>query len=158
MIEKIHAKQLYVIAKENDLLHNDIEYLEFSKVSREFNRILSTKIMEGYKFMSPFGQFEILKRHRAKKSIDWKSSKDKRQRLLDEGKIPYNKKDAPDGEKWFIYFTNEVHYYWKWIKHSAIIFYHFLPSMGNKRRLGKIVKQKIANQTDNYNVKGNFGR
>lgn len=48
------------------------------------------------------------------KNINWCASKINKQRLIDEGKVPYSKLFAPHGEKWFIYHDEPYTYWYKW--------------------------------------------
>lgn len=151
MIIKINAKALYNICKEQNFIDSDITYQEFYYVTRDFNNAISLEILEGYKFNTVIGSFEIVKKERRRRSIDWGSSNKKKQALIDAGKVPYNKERFPEGENWFVYYIDQIKYNWQWLKGSTVKGYcYFIASIDNKRNLGRTVNRKKETQTENY--------
>lgn len=150
-IVKICAKELYDICQKNAIIDKDITYKEFYDVTREFNKMMSDEINKGYQFDTIIGEFGVVKKDRVRRYIDWGSSNKKKMQLIEEGKIPFNKKTAPEGEDWLIYFTSTVNFTWKWIQAASVkTFYYFMPCTDNKRKLGREVKRRIANQIEDY--------
>jgi len=145
MITKINAKAIFELCKEKNLIDDDITYKEFYYITRDFNKLISDKISEGYCFETIIGEFEVVKKDRNKRSqmINWGESNKKKQVIINSGEIPFNKETAPTGINWFIYFTSEVSYLWKWIRSLSVKkYYYFIPCWDNKRKLGKEVKRE----------------
>lgn len=153
MIEKFNAEALYKICRENNLLDENIPYKEFAMVAKEFNKEISREIVDGYSFNTPIGVLSIIKCRKGSKAINWQLSLRNKQRLIDEGKTPYNKENAPEGERWFIYYTDTLRFKWQWKKGPKIKkWFGFIPCIANKRVLGKFGTTKTEEQKANYNV------
>lgn len=146
-MKEYNNQSLYDMAIKNGLLDKSITYKQFSTVVKDFNKKVSLEILDGYIFKSPIGKIEIRKRERKVAAIDWNESKKYRADLIAEGKIPFNKDTAPDGIKWFKYFTHNMDYLWKWTKHATYGYWRFQACKDNKRKIGKVVREKVANQT-----------
>lgn len=149
MIRKINAKELFRICKEQKYIDDDITYQQFYYITRDFNKKLISLIIEGYKYESKLGIFEVQKRERnANNIINWDLSLKKKQEIINAGRVPYNKKDAPNGEFWFVYFTDSIHYAVKWIR--TFTFWSFDLASIPKKLLGRTVKVKKETQTEFY--------
>ena len=151
MIEQINATTLYKLCKEQQLLPEDVSYSEFNVITKDFNKEISRYIIGGYEFQTVMGTFSIVKCRRGCKVIDWKPSLINKQKLIDEGRTPYDKVKAPHGEFWFVYYTEGIRFKWMWKRTKEVKkWFAFLPCIANKRLLGKIVTIKKELQTDNY--------
>jgi len=157
MIESLSTKTLYEICTKDKLLPEDVTYKEFFTIAKEFNRQISREIIGGYEFQSPIGTFSIVKIRRGCKVIDWKLSLINKQKLIDDGRTPYDKIKAPHGEFWFVYRTEGIRFKWLWKRVKDVKkWFAFLPCIANKRLLGKIVTIKKELQTDNYKFTTSF--
>lgn len=86
------------------------------------------------------------------RNIDWPASNKRRQQLIDEGKTPYSKTTAPDGVKWFVYFTGQDYYVrFYWDKYAAQVenksVYRFEATRGKKGNLTQL-KKRIEEEGD----------
>jgi hypothetical protein len=127
----------------NTIDKKEISYKEFYRVVRLFHRLISSKIIDGYKFNSEVGTIEIDKKPRPGRMVDWGNSNARKQRIIAEGKIPFNKETAPNGEHWLCYFTDSTHYKWKWNKSAGVLgCVLFIACTDNKKKLGKEVNRK----------------
>lgn len=140
-------KDLYKIVISTGKLDKEITYEEFSTVIRDFNKEVSSRIINNaYKFNFGIGTIEVKRSPRRGVSIDWNSSKKLKQEIIDRGDIPFNKKDAPEGIKWFIYFDSKDYFKWNWFKDTStkfiknLQFYVFRPMTGNRKGVAKAVK------------------
>lgn len=89
---------------------------------------------------------------------NWKASFEYKDKLISEGKIPYNKEDALRAKKdgigyngvpWFVYYDNEVQHYINWYCYSHKLpnkdSYTFKPSRYNKTNKGiDEIKKEIS--------------
>lgn len=73
--------------------------------------------------------------------INWHESNKLKQEIIDEGGTPYSK-DNPEGEKWFVYYTDKWYCRFNWNKHKCVVpnktAYRFTATrgkIGNKRKL-----------------------
>lgn len=130
----------------------DQEYSVFSAVCQEFNqRIMDEVVLKGGKFdmgsyMSTISIIRIGRNFR-KKRVNWKASLEYKQELLDQGKILYDPATG-EGEKWFIYYTNDWYCRFYWYKfHAKIVnktVYRFVASRGssgNKDKLAALLSE-----------------
>jgi hypothetical protein len=153
MIEKISTKSLFKICKDNNLTQDDVTYKEFFTIALEFNREMSKAILDGYEFKTLVVTLKIIKRRSKIKQINWKASYERKEELISQGIIPYNKFTAPNGEFWFIYYTDGVRYKWEWKRGPNIKkWFSFIPCIANKRLLGQTVNIKKEEKTENYHV------
>lgn len=146
--KQYRLKEIYKIAIDNNLLPKNIEYKDFYYIVRDFNKSVSNKIInDHYKFAFGLGLIEVLRTNRKGKSIDWHTSKQLKQALIDSGKTPFNKETAPEGEKWFVYFEGKDYFKWHWFKDKGcdfvknVKYYVFKPMADNIKKVGKAVKE-----------------
>lgn len=152
-------KELKAIKTELEFINNtSVHYIVHKHIIDLFNVELIDRILQGYTFKPGFGLNEI--RIRAKKrvrpTIDWESSNQYKQRLIDEGKTPYNKETAPDGVKWLIEFNNEIEHWWYWEKPKKshipnFHLYSFVPSSGKNGAIAKLRKVLKSNEYAHLN-------
>lgn len=147
--QPFNTRAIYLVCLEQGLIKEDTcTYREFYDIVREFNKQISEKIIfSQYVYKLPIGIFNVIKteRYNNSKSINWGASKKRKQELIEQGLIPFNKKDAPDGVEWFIY--NEGDYFkWRWFQTKDakflknLIKYHFKATTNNRRAIAKAVK------------------
>lgn len=146
-MKEYNSKSLYNLAISNGHLDKEITYKEFSTVIRSFNKKIADEIVKGYVYKSPISKFEIKRRERKHRAIDWKESFACKEELISNGIVPYDKKEAPEGTKWFRYYIHNIDYVWKWTKQAAFGFWRFHASKPNKRKIGRLVKEKVDNDT-----------
>lgn len=142
-----NAKSLYDRAISHGYLDKSITYKEFSTITRAFNKRISDEILGGYVFRSPINKFEIRRRERKLRAINWKESFDEREAIRARGEVPYDKENAPNGIKWFRYYTHNMEYVWKWTKHAAMGYWKFSASRENKKKIGRLVNKKVGDGT-----------
>ncbi len=150
MNRQYNTRAIYNLCVEQGILDkNEIPYIQFYHIVREFHREVSQKIIfNTYRFKpSEIGFFEILKDQRKGKSIDWNASKKRKQEIIAAGGTPYNKAEAPTGIEWFIYHEGSDYFKWNWFKDTGakfiknIKYYVFKAATGNRRAVAKAVKQ-----------------
>ena len=90
--------------------------------------------------------------------VDWGTSNKYKQKLIQEGKIPYNQNDSPEGVKWHVYHNSDFGY-WFWWEAGAIVnraFFKFIPSKfvrrGNRKNIQYKTKDEILNTTEIGNL------
>lgn len=150
MSRQYNTRAIYNLCIEQGIIQKDeIPYRLFYDVIKEFHKGISDKIItDAYQFRpSEIGIFEIIKDVRRGKTIDWGASKKRKQEIIDEGGVPFNKVSAPNGVEWFVYHSGEDYFKWNWykIKESNFIknlkYYIFRAATGNRRAVGSAVKQ-----------------
>lgn len=152
--KQVNTKYIYNLCIEKGYIQ-DVDYKTFSLVIREFNKEISDKILKGYKFKAVnLGIFEVLRVPRKKATINWNDSKKYKQELIEKGITPYSRDENPDGEKWFIYFTDPWYFKWVWFKTKAskyvgnLFYYTFTASFDNKRGIAKAIKNNNLAELD----------
>lgn len=92
----------------------------FNKVINKFNSKVSDQLCEGQELKTIAGTFRIIRTERQNKILapDWKASNARKQRLIEEGKVPLHKDKAPNGEEWLVFFTHQDVYKTVWFKLS----------------------------------------
>jgi hypothetical protein len=154
-----NLKSIYNVCLENEYIPKGITYKEFFTTLNSFHKEISPKIMFGYKFRpnGRLGVFNVVKDIRRGKTINWGDSNKLKAAIIAQGGIPYDKKTAPDGEKWHVYYMDNEYFKWKWFKEGATEFiknskyYIFKACTKNRRTVGKVVNEnKLV--TVNYAV------
>lgn len=146
---QFNLRDLFIVCIKEGFISPDVEYKTFSTIIREFNIDISTEILKGYKFSpgSRLGIFNLIKDIRRGKTVNWGESNKYRQRLIDQGKVPFDKELAPHGEEWLIFYTDNTYYKWKWFKNGASQYvkhignFVFKPVTANRRNIAKVVKE-----------------
>lgn len=124
----------------------------FRTICSRFNILAMDRILEGEVLHMGHGLSNLrivkVKTNFRKPKIDWHESNKLRDKLIKEGKTPYDKKNNPDGVKWFVYFLNEWFCKFHWSKKYCVVpnqrVYRFEPSRGakgNKEKLIKLLKE-----------------
>jgi hypothetical protein len=94
----------------------------------------------------------LFKGRTVKLPIDWGTSNKYKARLLEEGKIPYDQTDAPNGIKWHVYHNSDFGY-WFWWEAGYFIenrgFFKFIPSKFTKRGNRRTIPFKDENEIYN---------
>lgn len=146
-IPQYNLKRIYKVAMEQGFIDKDISYNQFATICREFCIKLSKAILNKYRFNTTFGSIGLLRSDRRGKSIDWNASKKRRDFLISEGKTPFNKLTAPQGEHWFIYHEGKDYYTWNWFKPDTLKnlignlkYYVFKAASDNRKAIGKTIK------------------
>jgi hypothetical protein len=141
-----NLKSIYNICIEQGFI-KDIEYKTFANIVKQFHKDISLEVQLGYRFQpnGELGTFNIIRDIRRGRTIDWGASNKFKQKILDNGGIPFNKETAPNGEEWFIYFEDNNYYKWKWFKRKPtfiknLIYYMFKPSSKNRRTISQVIK------------------
>lgn len=136
---------------------NIVPFKVFKYIVHRYNDLLLTEVIERrYKFFHPnFGTLFARLNIGKKKTVNWGASHANKKRLLEEGKIPYYKKEEEEakrqgieykGEPWIEYIGNTTHIYLYWnttfnnicntIK--GIRDYNFFASKGERGVLNKL--------------------
>lgn len=154
-----NLKTIYKICISKNIISKDITYKEFFSIINSFHKDISNEIQLGYKFKpnDRLGTFNVVKDIRRGKTINWGASNKLKDAIIQSGGIPYNKENAPSGEKWHIYYSDKDYFKWKWFKEKATEFiknskyYMFRACTKNRRTVGKVVKQNEL-ISDNYAI------
>ena len=87
--------------------------------------------------------------------IDWGMSNKYKARLIEDGKVPYDKTNAPNGVKWHIYHDSDFGYWFWWTSNIYLKnrrFFKFLPSKfvrrGNRKNIPFKNTDEIYNTTE----------
>lgn len=124
MSKKTHTlKQAYKIYRQNGGI---VSYEAYRDICGRFNQMVMDQIIYEGRSFDMGSYLSILKvirkaRNFKKPAINWKASNERRQEIIDEGGTPYHKEDAPEGQKWFIYFTDEWFCMFYWNKQTCKI-------------------------------------
>jgi hypothetical protein len=90
-----------------------------------------------------------LKRNFNKPIIDWFESNKYKEELIKKGKELYNE-ETGEGEKWFVYFTDDKYcrFYWskKWVQLPNKTVYRFEPTRGLKGNKDKLKEHLNKNE------------
>ena len=91
-------------------------------IIKRFNELLIDKLIDdAYHFKDLFiGRLSVLSFENKRKAIDWKKSRDTKNKLLSENKIPYLKKDAEQALKEGIEYKGE--YWLEYLDNIGLIF------------------------------------
>jgi len=122
-------------------LMSALTYPAFCFIVKEANPLIVDEIIKGKEFHMGYNLASIMVIHkkrcitkRARSAIDWGKSNKLKAQLIAEGKTPFNKETAPDGEKWFIYQEGSHGNYFRWVKKNVKIenspIYKFKPVTG----------------------------
>jgi len=133
--------------------NNTLTYGEYFKLVTSLLKKMSDIVLEGDKIQLPFGILTILKKHNdfIKTGINFNASMKEKQRIIDNGGIPFevvkNEKGETirdnGGEKYFVYLTDDT-YFWLNIGHERKLKvgkhkYKFIPFRSfNYRRQRKL--------------------
>lgn len=138
-------KAYKIYLKDGGILSYDVYraiVCEFNKASLE--QILEGRILELGTNLAAIG---IARVPRTGKRVDWVESNKLKEELIAEGKTPYHKERNPNGEKWYVYYTDDHYFRFHWDKYRCVIknktAYSFIPTQGpngNSRKLAKLLK------------------
>jgi hypothetical protein len=140
-------------SKYEELRPLDISYKLFTFIIRSFNKEIIEEIIKGYVFYMGSGLGNICIKKvgidkRVKKSVNWGESNKNKQRIIDNGGIPYDKGEHPEGEKWLVFYDQPYSYWFKWNKDKTALanksLYAFAPTRGKYSNIAKLHKA-IAN-------------
>lgn len=140
------------------LIPSRLSWKEYVFVIREFNNLIVDKIIAGYIFNMGYnaGSIFIKSKESSRLRIDWKESNRVKKELLEQGKIPFNKITAPEGEPWFKYHTEDKEYWWYWTKHSCTlpnkVTYSFHPIKGNHSIVRRLHDERKNNPFFSLNI------
>jgi hypothetical protein len=126
-----------------ELQNSAVAFCVYKDAIDTFNIQLVDKILEGYSFNIGHNlrTIRIIKKERKRANINWNESNKVKALLIEQGKTPYNKETAPDGEKWLVYFTSDCEYWWYWNKSTPVPpypnyrVYSFVPTRDAKIKL-----------------------
>tara|TARA_R110002096_G_scaffold517_12_gene3083 strand:- start:7149 stop:8042 length:894 start_codon:yes stop_codon:yes gene_type:complete len=152
-------RQYFKVKSKIELLNRRLlPFKHWIKVIKKFNEnIVNLIIREGYEFHLGYGldYIRIKKKIRNNPEINNPASYQKRKKIIKEGKIPYNEKTAPNGEKWRIYRTERYKYQWYWSKKSINVknsfYYTFKPTGGKKGMICSLYN--FINENPNHTIK-----
>tara|TARA_R100000655_G_scaffold2992_6_gene11238 strand:- start:1265 stop:2158 length:894 start_codon:yes stop_codon:yes gene_type:complete len=152
-------RQYFKVKNKIEILNKRLlPFKHWIKIIKKFNkRIVDLIIQEGYEFHLGHGldYIRIQKRIRNNPEINNPASYQKRKKIISEGKIPYNKKTAPNGERWKVYRTERYKYVWYWSKKSINVknsfYYTFKPTGGKKGMICSLYK--FINENPNHTIK-----
>jgi len=115
-------------------------------------------IKEGYtlRMGHNLGNIYIARKLRSQqRPIDWGASNKIKASIIADGKVPYNKETAPEGEKYIVYHDSKYANYWFWTKFACAVknrdFFSFNPTKGDFGNVKKL--HKYANNNPSVNVK-----
>lgn len=154
-------------ARIENIKKNIIPFKVFKYIIHRYNDLLLSEVIENkYKFYHPnFGTLLARLHIGKKKTVNWGKSNENKQRLLDEGRIPYYKEDEDKakaagleykGEVWLEFIDNTTHIYLYWnttfnnicntIK--GIREYKFFASKGERGVLNKLTtfRKTLSNE------------
>ena len=128
-----------------------VDYTTFSRVVKKFNQKVIDLVCEGKEWPVPLnmGKIELItiSRNFSNPQVNWPESMKHRQKLKDEG-IVTKGPDNPDGEPWYIYYTDDFYTRIYWNKKNCIDkvlknfrIYAFKPSWTFKRTVAKALKR-----------------
>ena len=124
----------------------------FHEICEEFNEKLMHEIIYNARVANlgwRLSTLEVVKvdRNFSKQAVNWVASEKLKQRIIDEGGVPYSK-EHPEGEKWFVYYTDDYFIRFNWNKSECIIpnktAYKFTATRGdtgNKDKLKHYLKE-----------------
>jgi|SRR5690625_522692 len=124
----------------------------FHSICEEFNeRVMDEVIYKGREFNmgERLSTIEVVVADRNFNSpmVNWNESNKLKEELLSEGKELYSK-DNPDGEKWFVYHTDDWYCKFHWNKSRCVVqnksVYRFTPTrgkVGNKTKLKNFLRE-----------------
>ena len=122
----------------------------FHKLCIEFNTaVMDEVIYKGREFDMGFrlSTIEVVRADRdfKNKTINWNASNKLKEKIIEEGGTPYSK-DNPEGEKWFVYYTDDWYCRINWNKSRCIVknktAYRFIATrgkIGNKTKLKNLL-------------------
>lgn len=129
------TRQLYLLNDKLDFFnrYKDISSNVFYYIISKCNKYYSDALLNGdtIQLGHHLGFIKVVPK-KTKPKINWYESKQYKERLIQEGKVPYNKNDAIkaknngeeyNGVRWFIYYENETQHYINWYAYS-----HKLPN------------------------------
>lgn len=142
-----NTKAIYQLCLEQGYISKELcSYREFYDIIREFNKGISNKIIYNqYTFKINIGYFRVIRVQRRGKSINWGASNKRKQELIEQNLVPYNKETAPHGLEWFIYHEGD-YFIWNWFKDKSakfiknVVSYKLLPTAGNRKEVAQAVK------------------
>lgn len=118
----------------------------------EFNtRVMEEVIYKGREFNmgERLSTISVIKvdRDYSKPRVNWKASNELKQEIIDNGGTPYSKEN-PNGEKWFVYYTDKWYCRFNWHKAKCVVpnktAYRFTAtrgSKGNKTKLKEFLRE-----------------
>jgi hypothetical protein len=123
-----------------------LDYTTFKKIISEFNTAVMDEILAGKEFDMGcnLSKLSIVRigRNFNKPRINWLESFKLKDQLEKEGVEVYSR-DNPEGEKWFVYYTDPFYFRFYWNKQSAKLknktVYRFDPTRGALGNKGKLV-------------------
>ena len=122
----------------------------FREACTRFNILAMEEVIKGYVlFMGmSLSSLYIGRVERGKPRVNWLESNKRKQELLTNG-ISVRTKDSPEGEPYFIYYTDEEYVRFIWHKKRAILrfkaFYSFTATRGPKGNKKKLIDAMAAN-------------
>jgi hypothetical protein len=136
-----------------------VDYRTFNNIINMYNTNISEILIQGYKkFKIPFNlgdiKIMVLDTTDMKRCYDFPNSMKRKQAIIDKGGTPYNKKTAPDGEKWLSVYETTKEIFWKWSNHRYAKnsqYYRFYPSSYYPTEEGKYITS-IEDITKNYTI------
>lgn len=151
MAEKRHLED----SLQNLHVYLSINYLQFKFVLNAFNVKIIDKVIEGYRWQigSYVGSLLVVKKpnivgRSGQLPINWGESLKRKKEIESKGQIPYDKKSAPAGIKWLVYFDQPFNHLFKWSKTTVLssntIFFTFQPVEGANNlgtRLNKYIRE-----------------
>ena len=157
-------REIRSIERRLKFLNKDkISYKLYSFIIKSFNKKIVKAIIKGYEFSFGFGlsNTRVRKKKRTKAAINWLESNIEKQRLIDNGKIPFKvtKRDEQGrplenngGVKWYIYHISDWTYWYYWRKEKCIVanslLYSFVPTGNNHKGTG--VLQQLNALSEDY--------
>lgn len=148
------AEKRISVIKE-DVVNRDL----YKQVLNQLNIGLEDAILnQGYCYTwgSGIGHIKIIRKERNHRTpvVNWGESNKLKEQLIAEGKLPYKaikdetgKKIGDNGgEPWFVYFTNDVDYWWGWNRDGRtpnLVYYSFIPGRIAKENLNVTKKNPV---------------
>ena len=133
-------------------VENPLPKEDFQQLCIDFNTSVMDEIIyrgRTFNMGERLSTLEIVKidRNYNNPQVNWKKSLELKQKIIEEGKTPYSKEN-PDGEKWFVYYTDDWYCRFYWRKQDAVVqnktAYKFTATRGDKGNKTKL-KEHLRN-------------
>jgi len=127
-----------------DVLIKKLTYKVFLYAIKEFNECIIDEIIKGYTFHMGYSLscITVMHKRRLIAPVDWGKSNKCKAEIIKDGRTPYDKEHAPDGDKWLVRHDTTHANYYRWIKKNAklsnVPFYKFKPNSSNRNIRGAI--------------------
>ena len=151
-----HSWNIHDIYREYANRSGRLDAKRFREVCERFNSLVMGRLIDhGFAVDLGHGLSSLsvvrVERRFDKPRINWGASHKLRAELVSNGITPYDKEHNPDGQKWFVYFTQPHWFKFHWRKAKCRIpnssVYKFFATRGEKGNKGALAKKVRSNPT-----------